>query len=63
MCNDGEELINIVKKIVLSNIKVPKIDGISATKIIKKRIHSLRLCLIKKKQFLKWLKQVYLVIY
>jgi len=40
MCNDGEELIEIVRKkqpkVVLTDIKMPKIDGISATKIIKK---------------------------
>jgi two-component system nitrate/nitrite response regulator NarL len=40
MCNDGEELIEMVRrckpKIVLTDIKMPKIDGISATKIIKK---------------------------
>ena len=38
--NDGEELLAIVRrkqpKVVLTDIKMPKIDGISATKIIKK---------------------------
>jgi two-component system nitrate/nitrite response regulator NarL len=42
MCNDGEELIEIVRlckpDIVLTDIKMPKIDGISATKIIKKEL-------------------------
>ncbi len=40
MANDGEELINIVKrkqpKVVLMDIRMPKIDGIAATNIIKK---------------------------
>ncbi len=40
MCNDGDALIEIVRKkqpkVVLTDIKMPKIDGISATKIIKK---------------------------
>jgi two-component system response regulator NreC len=40
MCNDGEELINVVRrkqpKVVLTDIKMPKIDGIAATRIIKK---------------------------
>jgi len=40
MANDGEELIEIVRrkqpKVVLTDIKMPKIDGIAATKIIKK---------------------------
>jgi len=40
MCNDGEALIDIVRKkqpkVVLTDIKMPKIDGIAATKIIKK---------------------------
>jgi len=38
--NDGEELLAIVRrkqpKVVLTDIKMPKIDGITATKIIKK---------------------------
>ncbi|HZW78742.1 MAG TPA: response regulator transcription factor [Flavobacteriaceae bacterium] len=37
--NDGEELLNIVRKkkpqVVLTDIKMPKIDGIAATKLIK----------------------------
>ncbi|EZH72883.1 chemotaxis protein CheY [Aquimarina atlantica] len=40
MANDGEELLNIVRrkqpKVVLTDIRMPKIDGIAATKIIKK---------------------------
>ncbi|TSE09097.1 MULTISPECIES: response regulator [Aquimarina] len=40
MANDGEELLDIVRKkqpkIVLTDIRMPKIDGIAATKIIKK---------------------------
>ncbi|WP_369886871.1 response regulator transcription factor [Aquimarina sp. AD10] len=40
MANDGEELINIVRrkqpKVVLMDIRMPKIDGIAATHIIKK---------------------------
>ncbi|WP_109298894.1 response regulator transcription factor [Aquimarina sp. AU474] len=40
MANDGEELINIVRrkqpKVVLMDIRMPKIDGIAATSIIKK---------------------------
>jgi len=40
MANDGEALIEIVRnkhpKVVLTDIKMPKIDGISATRIIKK---------------------------
>ncbi|WP_298313516.1 response regulator transcription factor [uncultured Aquimarina sp.] len=42
MANDGEELLAIVKrkqpKIVLMDIRMPKIDGIAATKIIKKEL-------------------------
>lgn len=38
--NDGEELLSIVKKqqptVILTDIRMPKIDGIQATKIIKK---------------------------
>jgi len=41
MANDGEKLIEIVEKkqpeIVLTDIRMPKIDGITATKIIKKK--------------------------
>jgi len=40
MANDGEELLEIVKskrpKVVLTDIKMPKIDGIAAAKLIKK---------------------------
>ena len=40
--NDGEELLAIVRrkqpKIVLMDIRMPKIDGIAATKIIKKEL-------------------------
>lgn len=39
--NDGEELISIVEKkqpdVVITDIKMPKIDGIAATRIIKKQ--------------------------
>ncbi|AXT53241.1 DNA-binding response regulator [Aquimarina sp. BL5] len=42
MANDGEELLAIVRrkqpKIVLMDIRMPKIDGIAATKIIKKEL-------------------------
>ncbi|WP_103070796.1 response regulator transcription factor [Aquimarina sediminis] len=42
MANDGEELLNIVRrkqpKVVLTDIRMPKIDGIVATKIIKKEL-------------------------
>ena len=40
--NDGEELLAIVRrkqpKVVLMDIRMPKIDGIAATKIIKKEL-------------------------
>jgi len=40
MCNDGEALIEVVRKkqpkVVLTDIKMPKIDGIAACRIIKK---------------------------
>ncbi len=40
MANDGEALLEIVRKkqpkVVLTDIKMPKIDGIAATKLIKK---------------------------
>ncbi len=40
MANNGEELLEIVRKkqpqVVLTDIKMPKIDGIAATKLIKK---------------------------
>ncbi|WP_378177177.1 response regulator [Aquimarina sp. SS2-1] len=42
MANDGEELLEIVRrkqpKVVLMDIRMPKIDGIAATKIIKKEL-------------------------
>jgi len=42
MANDGEELLTIVRrkqpKVVLMDIRMPKIDGIAATKIIKKEL-------------------------
>ncbi len=42
IANDGEELIRIVRrkqpKVVLMDIRMPKIDGIAATKIIKKEL-------------------------
>lgn len=40
MANNGEQLLDIVRlkqpKVVLTDIKMPKMDGISATKLIKK---------------------------
>ncbi len=42
MANDGEELLKIVRlkrpKVVLMDIRMPKIDGIAATNIIKKEL-------------------------
>ncbi|MBQ4820378.1 response regulator transcription factor [Aquimarina sp. MMG016] len=42
MVNDGEELLEVVRlkqpKVVLMDIRMPKIDGIAATKIIKKEL-------------------------
>lgn len=42
MANDGEKLLEIVEKkqpkLVLTDIRMPKIDGITATKMIKKNI-------------------------
>ncbi|MDH7444481.1 response regulator transcription factor [Aquimarina sp. 2201CG14-23] len=42
MANDGEKLLSIVRrkrpKVVLMDIRMPKIDGIAATKIIKKEL-------------------------
>lgn len=42
MANDGEELLKIVRlkrpKVVLTDIRMPKIDGIAATRIIKKEL-------------------------
>ncbi|SHJ55972.1 response regulator transcription factor [Aquimarina spongiae] len=44
--NDGEELLNIVRrkqpKVVLMDIRMPKIDGIAATNIIKKEFPSIK---------------------
>ena len=46
MCNDGDELLNIVRKkqpnVVLTDIKMPKTDGINATKIIKKEFPKIK---------------------
>jgi two-component system response regulator NreC len=46
MANDGEKLIEIVEKIqpeiVLTDIRMPKIDGITATKIIKKKFPNIK---------------------
>ena len=46
MCNDGEELLNIVRKkqphVVLTDVKMPKTDGINATKIIKKEFPQIK---------------------
>lgn len=45
MANDGERLLEIVRKkqpkVVLTDIKMPKIDGIAATRIIKKEFPSI----------------------
>ncbi len=45
MANDGEHLLEIVRKkqpkVVLTDIKMPKIDGIAATRIIKKEFPSI----------------------
>lgn len=39
-CNDGKDLLNIVRlkqpKVVIMDIRMPKLDGIEATKVIKK---------------------------
>ncbi|WP_025742585.1 response regulator transcription factor [Aquimarina pacifica] len=47
MANDGEELLSIVRKkqpkIVLMDIRMPKIDGIAATKIIKKEFPHIKI--------------------
>ncbi|WP_370444301.1 response regulator transcription factor [Aquimarina sp. AU58] len=59
MANDGEELLNIVRrkqpKVVLTDIRMPKIDGIAATKIIKKEFPIPKLlpslCLTRKMLF------------
>ncbi len=46
MANDGEALLEIVRKkqpqIVLTDIKMPKIDGIAATKLIKKEFPNIK---------------------
>lgn len=46
MANDGEALLDIVRKkqpqIVLTDIKMPKIDGIAATKLIKKEFPNIK---------------------
>ncbi|AOW19532.1 response regulator [Urechidicola croceus] len=45
--NDGEELIEIVRRkkpqIVITDIRMPKIDGIAATKIIKKEFPDIKI--------------------
>lgn len=45
--NNGEDLIEIVRKehpkVVITDIKMPKIDGISATKIIKKEFPDVKI--------------------
>ncbi len=47
MANDGEELLHIVRrkqpKVVLMDIRMPKIDGIAATKIIKKEFPHIKI--------------------
>ncbi|WP_299257297.1 response regulator transcription factor [uncultured Aquimarina sp.] len=47
MANDGEELLAIVRrkqpKVVLMDIRMPKIDGIAATKIIKKELPHIKI--------------------
>ncbi|MFD2432121.1 response regulator transcription factor [Mesonia maritima] len=44
--NNGEELLEIVRlkqpKVVLTDIRMPKIDGIAATKIIKANLNILK---------------------
>jgi two-component system response regulator NreC len=46
MANDGEALLEIVRKkqpkVVLTDIKMPKINGIAATRIIKKEFPNIR---------------------
>lgn len=46
MANNGEDLVEIVRKkqpdVVLTDIRMPKIDGISATKIIKKEFSHIK---------------------
>ena len=56
--NDGEMLLEIVEKkkpdVVITDIRMPKIDGIAATKLIKKNTLKFKfwrsLCLIRMKQ-------------
>lgn len=47
MANDGEELLAIVRrkqpKVVLMDIRMPKVDGIAATKIIKKELPHIKI--------------------
>jgi len=47
MANDGEELLQIVRlkqpKVVLMDIRMPKIDGIAATGIIKKELPHIKI--------------------
>ncbi|GAA3522049.1 response regulator transcription factor [Aquimarina addita] len=47
MANDGEELLYLVRrkqpKVVLMDIRMPKIDGIAATKIIKKELPHIKI--------------------
>ncbi|MEM0518599.1 MULTISPECIES: response regulator transcription factor [Aequorivita] len=47
MANDGEALLEIVRKkqpkVVLTDIKMPKIDGIAATKIIKNEFPQIKI--------------------
>ena len=47
MANNGEELLEIVRtkqpKVVLTDIKMPKMDGIAVTKIIKKEYPTIRI--------------------
>ncbi len=45
-CNDGEALVDLVRlkqpEVVLTDIKMPKIDGIAATRIIKKEFPDIK---------------------
>jgi len=47
MANDGEELLDVVRRkkpqVVLTDIKMPKIDGIAATKLIKKEFPEIKI--------------------
>lgn len=46
MANDGEELVEVVRKkkpdVILTDIRMPKIDGIAATRIIKKEFPKIK---------------------